>query len=111
MTKELELRRNLGDVLYTCVVKNLGDYDVSLTPSVYKYQLKKLSANAHIEVPLLLEIPTPEAKSVVIDHVRKVCRDLPNTVGHQTPILLPKRGAAQVRIPPKPAQTTCYRVI
>lgn len=94
--KELELRRHLGDVLYTCVVKSLGDYEVSLTPSVYKYQLNKLSSNAHIEVPLLLEIPTDEARSVVIEHVRKVCRSLPKTVGHHTPILLPKRGAAQV---------------
>eukprot|EP00240_Pyramimonas_obovata_P003715 CAMPEP_0118932700 /NCGR_PEP_ID=MMETSP1169-20130426/10574_1 /TAXON_ID=36882 /ORGANISM="Pyramimonas obovata, Strain CCMP722" /LENGTH=350 /DNA_ID=CAMNT_0006875395 /DNA_START=120 /DNA_END=1169 /DNA_ORIENTATION=- len=94
--KELELRRHLADILYTCVVKTLGDYDVSLTPSVYKYQLNKMSSKAHIEVPLLLEIPTAEARSVVIEHVRKVCHNLPKTVGHHTPILLPKRGAAQV---------------
>lgn len=37
--KEDELKRCLADVLYTCVVKNLGDYNVSLTPSVYKFQL------------------------------------------------------------------------
>ena len=37
--KAQELRRHLEDVLYTCVVKRLGDHGLSLTPSVYKHQV------------------------------------------------------------------------
>jgi hypothetical protein len=59
-----------------------------------------LSDNAHLEVPLLLEVievPTAEARSIVIEHVRKVTESVPNTGDTQTPILLPKYGMAQVQ--------------
>jgi hypothetical protein len=94
--KEDELKRCLADVLYTCVVKNLGDYNVSLTPSVYKFQLKRMCEAAPSEVPLLLEVPSGEARHVVMEHVHKVTRDLPQA-NLQTPMLLPKLGMAQVR--------------
>ncbi|KAK3279337.1 hypothetical protein CYMTET_12772 [Cymbomonas tetramitiformis] len=93
--KSAERQRTLEDIMYTSILSQVTEFGVPLIPSVTGEGLSQLYSTKFTDIQALLDVPFPEAKTVVVEHVRKVSTGLPKVSG-DSPILLPKLGVAQV---------------